>query len=173
MNPAASRVLPAAGFKRRRAPSTSVEFRSPTGFPTPGLTSDAVVLRGDEVLLVKRAKDPAAGRWALPGGFCDVGERTTETCLRELQEETGLKGVVLDLLGVYDDPSRDPRGHVVSIAYVVRVPADAVARAGDDAAEVAWFPLDDLPETAFDHGDILEDALDWLDAGGEALLETV
>lgn len=164
-----------------------MEFRSPTGFPTPGLTSDAVVLRGDEVLLIKRAKDPAQGKWALPGGFCDVGERTAETCLRELKEETGLEGEVVDLLGVYDDPARDPRGHVVSVAYIVRVAPDAKPRAGvqraehvdarlragDDAAEVAWFDLDDLPDTAFDHDEILADAADWLDAGGEAMLETV
>ena len=148
-----------------------MEFRSPTGFPTPGLTSDAVVLRGDEVLLVKRAKEPGAGTWALPGGFCDVGERTAETCLRELKEETGLDGEIVDLLGVYDDPGRDPRGHVVSVAYVVRVAPDARPRAGDDAAEVAWFDLDDLPETAFDHAEVLADAADWLDAGGEAMLD--
>lgn len=150
-----------------------MDFRSPTGFPTPGLTSDAVVLRGDEVLLVKRAKDPHAGAWALPGGFLDVGERTADACLRELQEETGLAGEIVDLLGVYDDPARDPRGHVVSVAYVVRVAPDARPRAGDDVGEVAWFGLDDLPKLAFDHADILADAADWLDAGGEALLEVV
>lgn len=150
-----------------------MEFRSPTGFPTPGLTSDAVVLRGDEVLLIKRAKEPFAGAWALPGGFCDVGETTPETCLRELKEETGLDGDVVDLLGVYDDPTRDPRGHVVSVVYVVRVAPGVRPVAADDASEVAWFDLDDLPATAFDHADILADAADWLDAGGEAMMETV
>lgn len=150
-----------------------MEFRSPTGFPTPGLASDAVVLRGDEVLLVKRAKDPFAGSWALPGGFCDVGETTVAACLRELQEETGLKGEVVDLLGVYDEPGRDPRGHVVSVVYLTRVAPEAKPRAGDDAAEVAWFDLDGLPKMAFDHAEILADALDWLDAGGEAMMETV
>lgn len=151
--------------------SSTVQHTSPGGYPTPGLTSDAVVVRDDQVLLVKRAKDPFAGAWALPGGFVDVGETTADACLRELREEAGVEGEVVDLLGVYDDPKRDPRGHVVSVAYLVRMVEGRAPRAGDDAAEVAWFDLDALPDLAFDHAEILRDATEWLDAGGADLLE--
>lgn len=138
----------------------------------PKLTVDAVLVKGDEVLLVRRGREPFQGRWALPGGFVDVGETTETACLRELVEETGLKGVVVDLLGVYSDPARDPRHHTVSVVYVCGV-AGIVAGipvGGDDAEEARWFPLDKAPTLAFDHARIVDDARAWLAAGGRSRL---
>jgi 8-oxo-dGTP diphosphatase len=154
-----------------------VQTRNVNGHVAPALTADAVLLKGRQVLLVRRGREPFRGAWALPGGFVEVGERVEEACRRELLEEAGLKGDVVDLLGVYGDPDRDPRGHTVTVAYVCKVAgivqvaagaqrpsalgALAVA-AGDDADEARWFDLDALPPLAFDHARILEDARRWL-----------
>ncbi len=134
------------------------------GYETPGMATDAVLLHHGQVLLVQRAKEPAKGQWAIPGGFVEVGETTEAAVKRELNEETGL-GVdhidVVDLVGVYSDPHRDPRGHIVSITYLCALPdIEGVPEVdgGDDAAEAAWFDLDALPDLAFDHGEILADA---------------
>lgn len=139
--------------------------------PNPKLTVDAVLLKGDEILLIRRGRDPFKGSWALPGGFVDVGETTEDACLRELVEETGLKGIVVGLLGVYSDPERDPRHHTVSVVYVCGVGGIMPGiEAGDDAEEARWFPLDALPPLAFDHGRIAQDARAWLERGGRAQL---
>lgn len=113
------------------------------------------------MLLIRRGQPPFAGAWALPGGFVDYGERTEDAARREAKEETRLDVELTGLLGVYSDPERDPRHHTVSIAYLAR-PADPAARrraqGASDAAAAAWFPLDALPELAFDHARILRDA---------------
>lgn len=139
-----------------------MRFQTSRGFEAPGLSTDAVVLDpvGERLLLVQRAEDPFAGAWVLPGGFVEVGETTEAACVRELAEETGLEGRVVGLVGVYSDPDRDPRGHIVSVAY--RVEADGTPEGGDDAGEARWWALDALPDLAFDHAQILQDAL----AGG-------
>ena len=143
------------------------EVRNAHGYVAPALTVDAVLLKGREVLLIRRGRDPFKGAWALPGGFVDVGETVERACLRELVEETGLKGTIVELLGVYSHPDRDPRGHTVSVVFVNRVSGIVpVASAGDDAAEAKWFPLDDPPDVAFDHARILADARRWLNAPG-------
>lgn len=140
------------------------------GYEVPTLATDAIVVDEGRVLLVQRGRDPFQGAWALPGGFVEVGEHTEDACLRELQEETGLRGEIESLVNVYSDPERDPRGHVVSVVYKVRPatdvdPEDVVG--GDDAADARWWPLDDLPPLAFDHGIILLDLMDayGVDAG--------
>jgi len=135
-----------------------VDFRSPTGHPSPGLVTDAVTLRGTDVLLVRRGREPWKGMWALPGGFVEVGERPEDACLRELREETGVEGAIVALLGVYGDPARDPRGHVVAIAYVCEARGRATPSAGDDADAARWWPLSALPSLAADHAQILGDA---------------
>jgi 8-oxo-dGTP diphosphatase len=126
---------------------------------TPLLTVDCVVFdRADRLLLIRRKEPPFKGRWALPGGFVDIGETVEQAALRELNEETGVEGKLVRLIGVYSDPKRDPRGHTASAAFLVR-PKSARAIAGDDAAS-AEFVADwhDL-KLAFDHNRVLADAL--------------
>lgn len=126
---------------------------------TPKLTADCVVLDTEgRVLLIRRKKPPFEGRYALPGGFVDVGETVEDACRRELMEETGVKAGKLTLVGVYSDPGRDPRGHTVSIAFLTRV-RSAKAEAGDDAASVEWVEWTPRLKLAFDHKKIVRDAL--------------
>ena len=134
-------------------------------YPRPALTVDVVVLRGGEadreVLLIKRGAEPFLGSWALPGGFVDEDEPLESAARRELAEETGLQGVGrLVQMGTYGDPGRDPRGWTVSVVHLVRLTGTPTEPcAGDDAAEVSWFPAWDLPDLAFDHDRIVADAL--------------
>lgn len=133
-------------------------------FPRPAFTADvvAVVLEDvPRVLLVRRAREPFAGRWALPGGFVDEGERPEDAARRELLEETGIGfSGPLHLVGVYGDPGRDPRGWTVSAAYLAVLDEALPASGGDDAADAAWFTVDRLPTLAFDHDVIVRDALE-------------
>lgn len=126
---------------------------------TPALTVDCIVTdaRG-RVLLIRRRNPPYAGCYAIPGGFVDIGEPVEDACRRELLEETGVTAGRLELVGVYSDPKRDPRGHTVSVVYRTRVRA-AKATAGDDAAGAEW--IDDWRNVAlaFDHALILANAL--------------
>ncbi len=128
-------------------------------YPRPALTCDVAVLTRAlprRVLLIRRRHDPFAGAFALPGGFVEEGETLEAAALRELAEETGVTGVPVELVTVAGDPGRDPRGWTVSVVYRAVVDESAVTvRAGDDAAEAAFFALDDLPELAFDHGEVL------------------
>ena len=134
---------------------------------TPALTVDCVVVDArDHVLLIRRKNEPHKGAYALPGGFVDIGESVEDACRRELEEETGVKVRKLSLLGVYSDPERDPRGHTCSVVFLARV-GRAVATAGDDAASVAWLPLDGRQKMAFDHARILKDARRALCQGGK------
>jgi 8-oxo-dGTP diphosphatase len=123
----------------------------------PWVTADGIVMVDDQVVLVRRGREPFKGMHALPGGIVEYGERLEECVVREVEEETGLRTRVLDLVGVYSAPDRDPRGHFVSLAFNL-VPIGGVLRGGDDAAEAALFPLDRLPELASDHLTMLSDA---------------
>ena len=140
--------------------------RNVNGYVAPALTVDAVLLKGHDILLIRRGREPYKGAWALPGGFVDVGERVEDACRRELLEETGLRGDIVDLLGVWSDPARDPRGHTVSVVYVCKVGGIVQVDAGDDASEARWFPLDRLPDLAFDHAEICAAARRWVEAAG-------
>ena len=136
----------------------------PYAYARPALTVDAVVFGLDEddlkILLIQRAQEPFAGRWALPGGFVHVGEDLDEAVRRELAEETGLTKVFLEQLCTVGTPDRDPREHVVSVAHyaLVRL-SDHRVQAATDASDAAWFALDDLPRLAFDHEDIVDTAI--------------
>lgn len=133
-------------------------------YPRPALTVDVVLLsRGDKglsVLLVRRGRPPFEGRWALPGGFVEIDEDLEAAARRELVEETGLEAEALFQVGAFGRPDRDPRGRVVSIAYVGLLRRSSRhAAAGTDAADARWFLLPALPELAFDHAEIIEAAL--------------
>jgi len=126
----------------------------------PSLTVDAIVIHDDKILLIKRKNPPFRDHYALPGGFVEYGETTENACLRELMEETGVKGEIISLVGVYSDPNRDPRGHVISIAYLCK-PLSTNVKAGSDAKQAQWLPLSELDniKLAFDHKKIVRDAL--------------
>ncbi|MBR4773345.1 MAG: NUDIX hydrolase [Bacteroidales bacterium] len=128
-------------------------------YPRPMLTADCVVLRNNEVLLIRRGNEPFRGCWALPGGFMEMDETIEHCAERELQEETGLQVAETDLhlIGIYSTLGRDPRGRTVTAAYLVRL-VSGEPKAGDDAAEVRWWPLANLPSLAFDHAEIITDA---------------
>lgn len=116
------------------------------------------------VLLIERGHEPFKGKWALPGGFMEWNESCEQAAARELEEETSLKNVQLKLLGVFSKPGRDPRGTIISVAFIGVVDEQnaATAKGGDDAARTEWFPLDGHPALAFDHEDILAYATDFL-----------
>ncbi|GHD52237.1 NUDIX domain-containing protein [Streptomyces galbus] len=120
-------------------------------------TADVVLIAADHVLLIERGWGPYEGWWALPGGHVDAGETSIAAAARELKEETGISVQVADLqqVGAFDAPGRDPRGRYVSVAYIAILPAPVAPTAGDDAAAARWWPLDELPDLAFDHADIL------------------
>jgi len=115
------------------------------------------------VLLVRRRSPPFQDSWAIPGGFVRTGESLEQAALRELEEETGVKDIYLEQLYSFGDPSRDPRGHVVTVAYFALIAAGPVRlRATADAAEARWFEMSKLPKLAFDHRRILDYALERL-----------
>lgn len=115
-----------------------------------------------KVLLVKRLIDPFIGQFAIPGGFVLEVEDLEQAAVRELREETGVSDVYLEQLYTFGKPDRDPRGRVVTVAYFALISADRELKAGTDAADAAWFPINDLPPLAFDHAAILDYALERL-----------
>jgi len=124
------------------------------------VTTDAVIFRSVDddlqVLLVKRKFPPFAGAWAFPGGFVNIDESLEDAVCRELEEETGLRDIVLKQFYTFGGVDRDPRGRVITVAYLGLVGAHLpVPRAGDDAADARWWPTRDLPQLAFDHAKIL------------------
>lgn len=129
-------------------------------FFRPLVTVDVVIftLRENDlqVLLVRRRNPPFAGMWAIPGGFVEEDEPLEAAARRELEEETGVRDVPMEQLHTFGDPGRDPRGRVITVAYLSTVPPGLLSpRAGDDAAEVRWWSMNALPPLAFDHDRIL------------------
>eukprot|EP00743_Colponemidia_sp_Colp-15_P003554 GILK01003835.1.p1 GENE.GILK01003835.1~~GILK01003835.1.p1 ORF type:complete len:177 (-),score=20.14 GILK01003835.1:652-1182(-) len=142
------------------------------GYRVPNLTTDAAVVRprvdqaGHDILMITRGREPFKGKLAFPGGFVDYGEDPEAGCLRELEEECGIKGANAKLVAVRGKPDRDPRKHIVTICYRVDVPAEAQPVAGDDAATAKFYSISDLLQTpdafAFDHFQLLEQVVDSL-----------
>ncbi len=123
------------------------------------ITVDCVVFdANDRLLLIKRKKPPFEGRYAFPGGFVEYGETTEKAAARELKEETGLTAKSVKLVGVYSRPDRDPRKHVVTVAYLISVDS-CEPQAGDDATSAEFVADWKNMQLAFDHNEILSDAL--------------
>ena len=115
---------------------------------------------GTSILLIQRKNQPFQFAWALPGGFVDPDEDLADGAKRELAEETGIKIESLRHVGAYGKPYRDPRGRVISIAFTANVSIeDFEPKAMDDAINIGWFSLDELPMLAFDHPEIIKDAM--------------
>ena len=131
-------------------------------YPHPAVTTDCVIFGFDgnelKVLLIERGIDPYKGHWAFPGGFLNPDESAETGALRELKEETGIESAYIEQFHTYSAPDRDPRERVITIAYMALVKIQE-ARGGDDAADAKWFPIDKMPNLAFDHDLILRDAL--------------
>ncbi len=128
---------------------------------TPLLTVDAVILANNEndVVLIRRKNPPFQNMLALPGGFVNLKEKVEDACIREAYEETNLNISIINLIGVFSDPERDPRGHTVSIAYLCKPKTkNEKPRAKDDAAALEIIPLTKIPslKLAFDHLEIIK-----------------
>ena len=130
---------------------------------TPLLATDVIIhlhrQSRQSIVLIER-KNPPVG-WAIPGGFVDIGETVEHAAVREAKEETSLDVTLQDLLGLYSEPSRDPRGHVVSAIYIGT--GRGKLAAADDASNVGVFSVDRLPQPmAFDHAQVVKDYIDYL-----------
>ncbi|MBQ2101274.1 MAG: NUDIX hydrolase [Lachnospiraceae bacterium] len=158
-----------------------LESYDPDRYKKPSVTADVVTLTvnaSDElcILLIKRGGYPYRGKWALPGGFLSTDEESvTQAAARELFEETGVKDVSLRQLYTFSDPDRDPRMHVVSVAYTALIPKGTLkVQAGDDAWEaeifIIGYDVDGLTfqtegtmvreaDLAFDHAKIIKMAI--------------
>lgn len=124
---------------------------------TPKIMVDVVIPSEGGVVLIRRGTDPYEGMWALPGGFVELGETVENAAAREAKEETNLDVELERLVGVYSEPDRDPRGHNVSVTFLARVIGGNPA-AATDADEVEILDPSEV-ELAFDHREIIEDAL--------------
>lgn len=131
------------------------------------LVVDNVLFHKSQILLITRKEEPCLGCLALPGGYVEYNEEPTNSCLRELREECTVDGEIIDLIGVYGKPLRDPRHHTISIAYLVKPKVynnsgNFSFEAGDDAANATFYNVDDLlhPDSpnklAFDHYQIIK-----------------
>ena len=125
---------------------------------TPGLTVDAVIVQDGKIVLIRRRREPFRGQYALPGGFVKYGETVEAALRREVLEETGLVVQIESLVGIYSDPRRDPRGHVVSVAFTASVVEGALTGGSDAAVAMLW-DVTKVPPLAFDHAQIIRDAL--------------
>lgn len=132
-------------------------------YPRPALTVDILITRKTntelEILLIQRLNHPFKDKWALPGGFVDMNETLEQAAARELAEETGLTKIELKQFKAFSTPGRDPRGHTVSMVFKGVTNNDAKIIAGDDAKDANWFNINKLPSLAFDHDEIIGDAL--------------
>ena len=131
-------------------------------YPRPAVTADCIVITKEaepKVLLIQRGNEPFKGCWAFPGGFMDMDETTEHCAVRELKEETGLAVSDLHQIGTYSKIDRDPRGRTISVAYLVIIDSPVEVTGQDDATKAEWFPITNLPHLAFDHFDIMQDAL--------------
>ncbi len=104
--------------------------------------------------------EPFKGCWAFPGGFLNMDETTEQSAIRELKEETGLKVDKVKEIGTYSKVDRDPRGRTITVAYLAMVDEPLEVMGQDDAAKAQWLPIDALPELAFDHDEIMKDAIE-------------
>ena len=142
------------------------------GYKNPVPAVDAIIQMDTQILLVKRKNEPFRGYMAIPGGFVNEGETVEDAAAkREVREETSLDIELVDILGVYSDPERDPRGHIMSTVFIAYVPVNrnksVEALAADDASELEWIDLEAIPNEkfAFDHKRILMDYIKWKESG--------
>jgi 8-oxo-dGTP diphosphatase len=130
-------------------------------YKIPSLTADIFIFNEDlDFILIKRKNNPYKDCWALPGGFVEYGESVETAAVREAKEETSIDVELIDLVNVYSEPDRDPRGHTVTVAYTAKGDFNA-KKADSDAKDIGIFSQDDLGqlEIAFDHRKIITDCI--------------
>ena len=130
-------------------------------YKIPSLTVDIFIFNGDfNFILIKRKNNPFKDFWALPGGFVEYGESVETAAVREAKEETSIDVELVDLVNVYSEPDRDPRGHTVTVAYIAKGDMSKM-KADSDAKEINIFSADELDDInlAFDHAQIIKDCL--------------
>lgn len=128
-------------------------------YRNPALTVDTIIIKDSQIVLIKRLNDPHKNSWTLPGEFIEYNEKVEIAAVREAKEETGLDVKLNQLVGVYSDPSRDPRGHTVSVVYTAEI-VNGELNSGSDAKDAKFIDIDTLDDIslAFDHNEILTDA---------------
>ncbi|MFW5946103.1 MAG: NUDIX domain-containing protein [Candidatus Natronoplasma sp.] len=154
-------ILTPAGKKLIQDYEELKEEHKQNVYRNPSLTVDGVIIEEGELLLIKRRNPPFKGKYALPGGFVEYEETVENAVKREVEEETGLKTGIDRLIDVYSSPDRDPRGHMISIAYLLEISGgDLEGRSDAEIAEL--FDIQELPELAFDHEEIVADAVEMI-----------
>src|SRR5947209_2071716 len=161
---AQSKTVPGAQGKMQQTPEAKAHNYDASKYDRPSVTVDVVMMslrqRDLQVLLIKRRSWPFEGMWAIPGGFVNIDESLETAAKRELQEETGVQDVYLEQLYTFGDPGRDPRTRVITVVYFALLDSERLqVKAADDAADVGWFSVYQLPQLAFDHEKILHYAL--------------
>jgi 8-oxo-dGTP diphosphatase len=136
-------------------------------YPRPSVSADIAVFAFDrsniQILLIKRGNEPFKDKWALPGGFLEMDETIEKCAVRELFEETAIDNASLEQFYTFSSINRDPRGRVLTVAFWSLIEKDfARISAGDDAAKAEWYLLNELPELAFDHAEIISKAIEKL-----------
>ena len=131
-------------------------------YPRPAVTADCILMTREiepQVLLIERGNEPYKGYWAFPGGFLNMDETTEQCAIRELEEETGMKIGKVHQIGAYSKVDRDPRGRVISVVYLAIIDKPVEVKGQDDATKAQWWPINSLPSLAFDHDEIMTDAI--------------
>lgn len=135
-----------------------------TQYEQPGVTVDLVIFTVDDkklkILLIKRASEPFDGYWSIPGGFLMKGESLEDAASRVMEEKTGVQEVYLEQLYTFGKPDRDPRARIITVTYFALIPWKRLNQPGSrKVSDLAWFPVDEVPELAFDHLEILRRAV--------------
>ena len=138
-------------------------------YPRPAVTVDIVLIDKQmhpiRILLIERKAAPFQDTWAFPGGFMEMDETLEQAAIRELAEETGIEGIQLKQFKTYDALNRDPRHRTLSTVFIGIVNSNLnMPKAGDDAKNAQWFEVTNTPVLAFDHGQILEDVLGFIES---------
>lgn len=142
----------------------TVQTLTSVGMETPLVAVDGLIPIDGKFVLIRRKYYPYEGKLALPGGMVEYGEKVEDAIRREMKEETGVDVEIVRILGVYSEPGRDPRGHVISVAFVLKRVGGEL-RSGDDAKAIELVGIDETPDLAFDHNEIVQDYRQFLKKG--------
>jgi len=134
-------------------------------YRNPALAVDAIIEKNGKIVLIKRKNKPFKNMFALPGGFVEYGETVERAAIREIEEETGLKIKIKEILGVFSDPKRNPIKHTITVVFIAE-PIGGSLKAGTDSSETKWFDIKEIESLAFDHAKILKDYIKWKEEKG-------